>query len=563
MSAQPTSYYIASKAKAIAEQTAKARRALAEQFAKESPQWGLKPEEWEKRITCRTSECRSYVLEECISLTSDPNLQAAGVEVCARTNVETSEVYTTLRPVHNEIVFRRPAPPKDAEETMKKVLVQQWEHLSELQEHQSVGSPEYEGTTRAMREVDKTLKQFPPIPPSFEEGKVACVHTAVGTLDSCELPSKEMVEKTFSTESRPVTLAPQEHFMALKSTVQGWTEMGWGAALRTRYEGRDPSEMPFGMNDLMHRQIIFALSQVAPKAVCDLLAGVFQEVERFSPIERLKRWDLYFDRYFSMGSVLKECPELTEYLFDVFVGNQPIVAGTNIGDETRAFIRRDLLNVGTLTPSLAAHFANDPNPYFRVNIAARPDIPPNTLLQLANDSWDNVLISLIENPHTPPEAMVRIATNLHDHHFVSRLLRRVSASTLERNEIEKILAQNTDDNVRYALATETSNPEILHTFSNDPNVKIRELVAKSPWATPKILDILSKDIVRNVRGMVAQHPLVAIETLHKLALDLGDPNYLVPDVVSALAIEQLKKRNIPLTPEESVRDRYFHPEIQP
>jgi hypothetical protein len=395
MSAQPTSYYIASKAKAIAEQTAKARRALAEQFAKESPQWGLKPEEWEKRITCRTSECRSYVLEECVPLTSDPNLQAAGVEVCARTNVETSEVYTTLRPVHNEIVFRRPASPKEAEEIMKKVLVQQWERLSELQEHQSVGSPEYEGTTRAMREVDKTLKQLPPISPSFEEGKVACVHTAVGTLDSCELPSKEMVEKTFSTESRPVTLAPQEHFMALKSTVQGWTEMGWGAALRTRYEGRDPSEMPFGMNDLMHRQIIEALAKVAPKAVCDLLAGVFQEVEAFSPTERIERWSLYYARYFHTSNVLQECPELTEYLFELFVENPKYAPS----------IVTDLLNIGTLSPSLSAKLAADPDPHLRANIAGRPDTPVNVLVDLARDPDQNVRIKAAGNPHLPPLIM--------------------------------------------------------------------------------------------------------------------------------------------------------------
>jgi len=179
------------------------------------------------------------MMEKFYELKNDPPLQAAGVEIGARVIVELEGR------VENRIVFRR---------------------------------------------YDELWRRY-------KEASVTCVHLAVmeGTLEDAPdfnvgEEMAEAVELVASTEHRPIRLAPEEHFFALCSYVEGIVDMGLANLLAASYWGEDvnPETLPFGFNAAMHQQVARCLGEVAPQAALYILENLWEELQDRVPPEWLQ-----------------------------------------------------------------------------------------------------------------------------------------------------------------------------------------------------------------------------------------------------------------------------------
>ncbi|GAB4330039.1 MAG: hypothetical protein Kow0069_37700 [Promethearchaeota archaeon] len=100
------------------------------------------------------------------------------------------------------------------------------------------------------------------------EESVLCVHTAVAQIPVGDLVGandEDLLQMARSTEGVPVSLPPEEHFVALKSYVHGIAEMGVTNAFLATYHSPAVSAnfLPFGFNYYMQTQIARCLSSLA------------------------------------------------------------------------------------------------------------------------------------------------------------------------------------------------------------------------------------------------------------------------------------------------------------
>ena len=462
-------------------------RALAERFARESPLWLPTAESWEPFITCNDKACTDYVLEDCVPANpaQDPALAAAGVQVCARTVVEPG------RAPHNEIVFRA----------------------------------------------------------GDREGRVTCVHTAIAELDACEVSTPDerakaelalaLIERARSTEElKTVQLPPQEHFLALRSTVHGWTELGWLNALQARYEGLDPALLPFGMNDAMHKQVVAALARVAPSATCDIVQQLLEETRAFPEQERQKRWEVYKDRY-SLDSLVEGCPALVETILDLFKPGTEFLQGVAESSNT--------------PPAALATLARDVDLGVRATVAGNSHAPPDVLAALARDEEPSVRYEVAKNLRAPPDVLAALAR---DKQWIVRLV--VAWNERTPPAALATLACAADKRVRAEVAANPNTPpDVLATLARDENREVRESVFRNPHISPEDLAEVAEDPHTppaaladlagheywKIRGAVAENPQVPEDVLLDLAHDdvpivrrtvAGNPR-TPPDVLLDLA----------------------------
>lgn len=121
------------------------------------------------------------------------------------------------------------------------------------------------------------------------ESFVNCIHTPI-----CQFvlnPDAEDAIEILSTEKRPdlqALLAPEEHYVAMKSFVGYLAEKGVLNSLVASYEtGFEQGQEPLDFNYLMRIQLVEALVVLAPEAATDL---VYQTLKNGSSnnIERLR-----------------------------------------------------------------------------------------------------------------------------------------------------------------------------------------------------------------------------------------------------------------------------------
>ncbi|MBN1800999.1 MAG: hypothetical protein JW891_05790 [Candidatus Lokiarchaeota archaeon] len=143
-----------------------------------------------------------------------------------------------------------------------------------------------------------------------EEVEVTCVHTAIRTVSAQEALNlrnggfdllKEFVQ---TSEGKTLNLPPEEHFVALKSYVEGIAEVGLSKMLITSYYSADytPRNLPFGFNSTMQSQIVACLTKIAPKAIKEIVEKMLYELANSgNPDWFMSRLELLNDLYYNKG----------------------------------------------------------------------------------------------------------------------------------------------------------------------------------------------------------------------------------------------------------------------
>ncbi len=143
-----------------------------------------------------------------------------------------------------------------------------------------------------------------------EEAEVTCVHTAIRTIPAQEALNLKngkydlLKEFARTSEGRPLNLPPEEHFVALKSYVQGIAEVGLSKMLITSYYSTDynPQNLPFGFNSTMQSQVVACLTKVAPNAVQEIVEKMLYQLARCgNPNWFISRLSLLDDLYYRRG----------------------------------------------------------------------------------------------------------------------------------------------------------------------------------------------------------------------------------------------------------------------
>jgi hypothetical protein len=161
----------------------------------------------------------------------------------------------------------------------------------------------------------------------FKRGKaeqiVTCVHTAV-----CNLPPERLAEMLKTYEENPgefaipieeqsIRLPPEEHFVALKSYVDGIAQTGIANMLNASYYSSklNPQTLPYGFNSAMQKQILAALKSLAPEATKSLIANhiirLFEEV----PSDWLESRIMFLDEIYNFKEIFLQNFETFESIY--------------------------------------------------------------------------------------------------------------------------------------------------------------------------------------------------------------------------------------------------------
>lgn len=296
----------------------------------------------------------AYRYEATFPLARDPALQHAGVEIVARVD------FSKETRVHNRIVFHR----------------------------------------------------------GGKERGIDCIHTAVCTMDSRELferprdptgtdaPDEDLeariVEYARTTEIRPVTLAPEEHFVSLKSYVAGIAEMGLLNLMTASYysEALNPTTLPFGFNSYMQKQLLSALRGVAPRVTRYLLSDFLGCLLEQVPTEWLfARWDLIDTTYGLSGAILEDAR-----LFESLLAAYP--------DHARE-LGRWAVQYEDVDPLILERLAKARSGEVLEAIARNPHLTRAHARVLASSLSYAVKYFLNRNPATSPETRRALARYIH------------------------------------------------------------------------------------------------------------------------------------------------------
>lgn len=306
--------------------------------------WGWDPE----KIKVWNPEM--FTWEEWYPLQNDPALHAAGIEIGARVIVLLHRSFTApwevFRNFMTRIVFR-----KFEREGQVHCLDSNGisddlpchEHgIRRMFVHPDGTDADRGGLLRPECRVCRCFKQDPP---KYEEREVGCIHVAVTTTTLEQLPEFQTetagspsldlnLEKVSSTSGEILELAPEEHFVALRSFVAGIAEMGLETMFSTKYS-TDALFLPFGFNSLLQRQVMECLITLCPIAAKSIQQRILGDLLETAPLEwLLSHLELLVDTYqISSGvlddSFLKSLPETARaklkgwavYTVNVFVHN--------------------------------------------------------------------------------------------------------------------------------------------------------------------------------------------------------------------------------------------------
>lgn len=157
----------------------------------------------------------------------------------------------------------------------------------------------------------------------FRKGKVetqvTCVHTAIFTLDATEalVASDEQLVDLAScsnVENEPIKLPPEEHFVSLRSYVEGIAILGIRNVIGASYysEKINPETLPFGFNSAMQEQIIKALHQLAPSATKAIVREVLIELAQAVPEDWFDKRIFILDKIYNLREIVLTDPAVFE-----------------------------------------------------------------------------------------------------------------------------------------------------------------------------------------------------------------------------------------------------------
>ncbi|HMF31699.1 MAG TPA: Rab family GTPase [Candidatus Lokiarchaeia archaeon] len=150
-----------------------------------------------------------------------------------------------------------------------------------------------------------------------KEAIVNCVHTALYTLDAAEAlvaGEDQILDLAKSSESVPIQLPPEDHFVSLRSYVDGIASIGIRNIIGASYFSQEmnPETLPFGFNSAMQRQIIKALRQLAPAATHALVRDVIMELAETVPPEWFDSRILLLDQIYNIKDIILTEPAVFE-----------------------------------------------------------------------------------------------------------------------------------------------------------------------------------------------------------------------------------------------------------
>ncbi len=152
-----------------------------------------------------------------------------------------------------------------------------------------------------------------------KEASVKCVHTAVCSLPAMEAftaDETKIVELAHSTESKPIDLSPEDHFVSLKSYVEGLAALGIRQVIGIAYVNQDifTENLPFGFNSMMQRQIIQALRTIAPSATQALVREFIIGLAEGAPADWFNNRLPVIDEIYDLKEIILTDPQVFEII---------------------------------------------------------------------------------------------------------------------------------------------------------------------------------------------------------------------------------------------------------
>ena len=151
------------------------------------------------------------------------------------------------------------------------------------------------------------------------EACVNCVHTAICAIpveDALDASAEKIVELAHSTESKPINLSPEDHFVSLKSYVEGIASLGIRQMIGIAYYNKDlyAENLPFGFNTLMQRQVISALRMVAYSATQALVREFIIGLAENAPKEWFNNRLPVIDEIYNLKEIILSDPQIFEII---------------------------------------------------------------------------------------------------------------------------------------------------------------------------------------------------------------------------------------------------------
>ncbi|OLS16069.1 MAG: hypothetical protein RBG13Loki_0311 [Promethearchaeota archaeon CR_4] len=331
-------------------------------------------------------------------------------------------------------------------------------------------------------------------------GKIAsvkCVHVAVYAGPLASLPAEADLAR--SSEQHPISLAPEEHFFALKSYVAGIADVGIGAMFRM---AREAGNQSVGFNDLMQQQILQTLFRVASRAALDLSLWLIDDATL--PAAQSPH---------RPASIPQITSVLARWLSHAPHVSPEVLAHLALVDDFR--VREAVLNHGAASDETRASLGEDGDQHVRATVAKHLFTPVETLARLAQDVNEDVRANIAENIVTPPEILARLS---YDPEGLVRG-RAAKHSRLPPQHLPR-LAEDAHFYVRTGVAENVqSSPELLARLARDEITDVRDAVARNDHTPPKVLARLARDEYKYVRVNVARNPHTPPEILARLAED--------------------------------------------
>jgi hypothetical protein len=250
------------------------------------------------------------------------------------------------------------------------------------------------------------------------EAYVACVHVVVyqGTLES--LPPAEQLARP--PDPRPVELAPEEHFFALNSYVEGLAVVGLGVMF---HAAREAGDYPIGFNTLMQQQVRDALEKVAPAAMLDFCLWIMDDASKavrdpgkladfLVPFKKIVAWT----KQVPLEVLAPLAGDANDDVRMIATNNDTwktcsIKDLVDLASSANVCVRTAVALHWNTPPGALAQLAGDKNVNVRRAIAMHKQTPPEALARLAGDANLHVRRKVACNEHTPAEAIARMATS--------------------------------------------------------------------------------------------------------------------------------------------------------
>ncbi len=149
------------------------------------------------------------------------------------------------------------------------------------------------------------------------EGIVSCVHTVLGTLPVekvMESDEVQILQQVWGNTSSTINLPATEHFVALKSFIEGIIPLGIGNLLQSACSPHNypVHDFPFGFNSAMQHQMIQAIRIVATPAAQAIVRDFIIALADSAPKDWFEQRFFVLDNIYHLRNVIFTDPMVFE-----------------------------------------------------------------------------------------------------------------------------------------------------------------------------------------------------------------------------------------------------------